>query len=269
MSIQKRALNRIQAFRGSMLALSDEAITDKQRDVMRQVVERIDQLQRLVDASACLRESGMPSRSTFGFAALVFRADGFDVVEARVKSLRVAASAWGSRHGVRLSVTKTETGARCTRMDGPVREGAGDGVGSVARADDADEVARGLVYRPEPKSVIDEPRSAPPGERTAFHVPDDDTSLEDPQTADEVRAAMAIPEEKRTEWQQIIVDDYQHLIEFEHVQPNILDVIPCVTAKLQAELEGGDVTPRQAWIAANFAHLLGANDDQANTGEAA
>ena len=123
MNLATKLTRRLHSYRLIIRALSNEARTDAQQAFFRDFLETIELQQRMIDTSHCLRDPiGQPSRSFFNFAGMIYQGDFFDVPASRTKALRVAASAWGKAHGVKLSVSKLpgDLGARCTRMDGPV-----------------------------------------------------------------------------------------------------------------------------------------------------
>lgn len=185
----------------------------------------------------------------------------FDVDHDRVASLRACASGFGRRHGMTLTVReKPNGGARCIRIDGI--EGTPDGLREVLAERQMTAPPKGEsrpVVTSAARAGVD-PLDLPQrlDERTAFHAPQD-RAIEDPETADDVRAAMAIPEDKRTDWQQFVVDEYQHLIEFEHVKPTY----EVVHAALL--VDGVRRTPRQAWLVANHLDVVEAGPGEPST----
>lgn len=191
---------------------------------------------------------------SFPFASLQ-PGDHFDVEFDRVNSLRACASSFARRHGITLTVReKPNGGARCVRVDCVV--GTPDALAelqqkseTVRQSSTSVDVVPPIVRQHSDVHVLDLPQRIP--DKTAFHV-HEDRSIDDPKTADEVREAMAIPHGQRTDWQQFVVDEYQHLIEFEHTRPKVIDVIPAYTAKL----EGKELSPRQAWLADKYGYML-------------
>lgn len=123
MNLATKLTRRLHSFRLSIRAVAEEARTEAQQAAIQDLLQTIEHQQRMIDASPSLRDPvGQPSRSLFNFAGMIYQGDFFDVPASRTKALRVAASAWGKAHGVKLSVSKLpgDLGARCTRMDGPM-----------------------------------------------------------------------------------------------------------------------------------------------------
>lgn len=257
MKMHDKALIKIMRLRSSLANMRSAALIESNKNALSALIDEVDKLPAIAAdlfADEPVRFSVGGPRS-FPFAQLK-PGEHFDVEPERVNSLRACASTFGRRHGMTLTVReKPNGGARCVRVDGvdDTPQALAELIEQKRRL-----VAPQPVYRPVQTPAaragidpLDLPERIP--ERSAFYVPHEDTSIEDPQTADDVRAAMAIPEDQRTEWQQIVVEDYQHLIEFEHVKPATSEILQCVLAVGR----GGQVTPRQEWIALRFMNDMG------------
>lgn len=263
MKMHDKAVLKIVKLRQQLSALRSATVVESNRITLSALIDEVDKLPSIAadlfaDEPVRFRVQGPRS---FPFADLQ-PGGHFDVEHDRVNSLRACASTFARRHGITLTVReKPNGGARCVRIDGVSGQPAAlaDLQPKVQQTRQVDP-APAPAPRPAavaPSSVVhpfDQPERIP--ERTAFHAPRD-RAIEDPQTADDVRQAMEVPEDERTEWQQFVVDEYQHLIEFEAVRPNIIEVIPAYTAKLQ----GDDLSPRQKWLADKYGYMLEAGWD--------
>lgn len=235
MSLHRKVTYRIVILRSALTALKATARNRSHVDALDGLIRGVDalihQADEMLEPASAVQVAA--SRGAFDFGAME-QGGHFDVSPERVNSLRVAASNWGRRHGVTLTVRALpDGGARCVRVDGltPV------------------ELARVLPPKPggdeRPVHPVTQLRKDNPPRPPVVR-----DELDDPQTAADVRAAMAIPEEKRTDWQQVIVEDFQHLVDFEHVAPSFEVVHQALL------VDAVNRTPRQAWLVANHLHLL-------------
>lgn len=253
-----KTISLILKLRESLDRLSKNVRMESTRTALRALIGEVDKLPRIASE---LFDSNEPDITisrpgAYPFASLQ-PGDFFDVEFDKVNSLRVCASSYARRHGILLTVrAKNNGGARCVRVDGLTD--APDCLVELAIKAGMPVVKKSAAAKPQVVAVapapaspvaprkpnpFDEPWDRQPAQNTAFGVAQGVTAIEDPQTADEVRAAMAIPQEKRTEWQQVIVDDFQHLIEFENIRPASFE------AKDAHDVPPAKRTPRQKWIA--------------------
>lgn len=260
MKMHDKAVIKIMRLRAALGAMRSATNVEKSKTALSALIDEVDKLPSIAAdlfADEPVRHAVAGPRS-FPFAQLQ-PGDHFDVGHDRVNSLRACASSFGRRHGMTLTVRELPNGgARCVRVDGVT--GTPEPLVAVIEAK-RKPAAPQPVHRPiQPAytpsdEALDRP--APIPERTAFHVPHEDASIDDPQTADDVRACMAIPEDQRTDWQQFVVDEYQHLIEFEHARPPSSLILECVLAVGKANDGGPQASPRQEWIAHRFMNQMG------------
>jgi hypothetical protein len=252
MKMHDKAVIKIMRLRESLVKMRSATWVEANKIALSALIDEVDKLPSIAsdlfaDEPVTMRVQGPRS---FPFADLK-PGEHFDVEFDRVNSLRACASGFARRHGMTLTVReKPNGGARCVRVDGF------EGVPLALAELQKKAAPRGHVApsgaRPVAAAsgvVLDRP--APPAKGTAPYVEAPaDTSIEDPQTADEVRAAMAVPEDDRTEWQQVIVEEFQHLIDFEHVKPGFDEVNQAVLT------DRNQRTPRQAWLVAKHMDVV-------------
>lgn len=232
MSLHRKATYRIVNLRSALTTLRATARQPSHLDALNELIRRADDLIAYADEALAppTKVQAMASRGAYDFAAMS-PGDTFDVEPERVSSLRVAASTWGARHGVKLSVRSLpDGGARCIRVDG-----------LAPRDIDA---LMPQALQPKPVHPVTQLRADNPPVRVR-------DELDDPETADDVRKFMDVPADRRTDWQQFVVDEYQHLIEFEHTRPPSSLILECV----MAAQKDPEASPRVKWIAGQVMHL--------------
>lgn len=124
MSIRRRVLHRLSACLEDVTRLRELCQKDAQRADMDAALALISGAVKVVDESISLGAAQRrPYTTALNFEALLSPDDVLRVTPNRVAAARVAASSWGKRHGVRLSVTKQADGSAVVRLATKSAEG--------------------------------------------------------------------------------------------------------------------------------------------------
>lgn len=112
MSLRRKIMHRVGGCFEDLSRLQSRCVNAEQRAEIDAVIACVSKAFELAEQSKALGAAERrPKASAFNFEALCEPSDCLRVTPSRVTSARVAASSWGKRHGIRLSVTKLEDGS--------------------------------------------------------------------------------------------------------------------------------------------------------------
>lgn len=118
MKIHTNVTNKIVRFRSSMVDLKRLARDVANVAVLDAIIEQTDSMLKIADDFLAGPAAAPRKQDAFSMCSMQ-PGDWFDVEADRVKVLRVCASQYGKRHGMRFTVRlKSDGGARCVRVDG-------------------------------------------------------------------------------------------------------------------------------------------------------